>query len=194
MLTIETVDASDEEAFGRWCTVLSAALPVDEPHRVPLDPELERGIVPLPGDPYERWQHLVAMDGDEPVAAARVELSADSPDLAFFHLVVRPDRRRRGIGGTLLRTVERAALAAGCTTAMTETMQPAAAPPIPAMTFARAVGYRAGVRSVYRELDVPVPRLDELDPGPVPGYRIVTWSRRGRRRGESRRGTGTRTR
>ncbi|TQS41004.1 GNAT family N-acetyltransferase [Cryptosporangium phraense] len=179
MLTVDAVDVTDEAAFRQWFSVRVRAHLADAPSLPATSFEEARSDLPRPGDPYDRWHHLIALDGSEPVGSARAELTCDNPDLAYLTVVVRPDARRRGVGSALLGALEDWSAEAGCTALIGDTMRPAGSA-VPGDAFAAEHGYRAGAVSVFRLLDVPeaLTRLDALDPGVPSGYRVVTWAER----------------
>jgi GNAT superfamily N-acetyltransferase len=170
-LTVETVDPRDESALRAWFSVVAAVNAVDEARAPQPDFDDLLGGIPDPADPYDRWRLWIALAGNEPVGAAKVEVSADSPQLVCMRLMVRPEQRRHGIGSALLAAVESWALAAGCALMNSETTQWAGAPSVPGIAFAERFGYYRGRITPRRELSPPA------DPGPlsIPGYSVRTW-------------------
>jgi len=124
-------------------------------------------------------QAWLATDDQTGSAAAwyRLELSdRDNRDIASLSMRVGRDKRRAGLGGSLLRHAARRAHAEGRSllTWMTRTQTPGS-------PFAAAVGARPGLVEVDRVLDVaaiPAGRLAELraQAGPAAaGYALISW-------------------
>jgi GNAT superfamily N-acetyltransferase len=144
-LTVQAVDPGDEAALRDWFSVQVAARPIDEPTGPAPDFDDVRGGLPAVGDPYQRCRLLIALAGSEPVGAARVDVSVDSPQLAGLRLAVVPDHRRRGIGSALLAAAESWAVTAGCAVAISESTQWRGQPPVAGAEFAARHGYAPSV-------------------------------------------------
>jgi GNAT superfamily N-acetyltransferase len=108
--------------------------------------------------------HWLAFEGGDPVGMARLSVDDDST-LAWLHLGVAPDRRRRGAGSALFRAARQAAhgRAIGGHHASTD-----------GAAFARALGACGEQRDVRSELDLRGVTLPE--PGLPPGYELRSWS------------------
>ncbi len=131
-----------------------------------------------------RVERVTALVGDEVVAQGTVNLPmADNPDLATMTVSVRPAHRRRGIGALLLADLEQRARAAG-RSVLQVSSQVAAGRVDPAVSFAAAHGYAAGLVELRNDLDVTPGEIDqvltllEAEAAAMPGagdYQLVTW-------------------
>jgi GNAT superfamily N-acetyltransferase len=159
---IERFEAGRDAGRVREChEIFRAAMAADDPE-VPVMPPrvfggwLKTGWV---GDPRETW--LVAgADGVE--GWYLLELPRrDNTHLASLTLMVRPGRRRRGLGTALLRHAAGRALADG------RRLLTGYAPDGSAgEAFARSAGAIGGLAEIHRMLD-----LDAADPGHLAGLR-----------------------
>lgn len=99
-----------------------------------------------------------------------VDLYVHSPTGAFAHVLVRPDRRREGIGTALLETVLRRCRELGVEAVHGQHATPAGA------RFAAKAGARDAQRVVKSVLYLPAAALPE--PQLPDGWRLATWLRR----------------
>jgi GNAT superfamily N-acetyltransferase len=182
------VEPRDAPRFDAWFGVVDAVMRRDRPDETAHLPEELRASA-LEGRPAadgspppdERRDLLMALDGDRPVAAVKLDLPlADNTHAAFFWLGVLPDSRRRGVGRAVLDAVVRRAVREGRGTLMTEIDEP---PELrgrsPGRGFAVAAGFSCALDEVRRDLPLPVPaaRLDALDEqarARAEGYRVFT--------------------
>ncbi|WP_400999156.1 GNAT family N-acetyltransferase [Agromyces sp. GXQ0307] len=161
----------------------------------------------LAADPYRARVALGAFDGDDLIGIAELEWERDDDDARTAYLAmlgVVPDRRREGIGSSLLRHAERVATGAGRPTvvlsadhgagravgaggaadAVLRAPQGDATIPAddPAARFAAAHGYALGQLDRISVLDIAGrgnefgSRLSRL--GPAAPYRVRTWTDR----------------
>ncbi|MGK5518822.1 GNAT family N-acetyltransferase [Micromonospora sp. URMC 107] len=122
------------------------------------------------GKPAERFGMLVAEAGDGIAGVARTGLLHESaePGLGFVNLVVRPDRRGRGVGSALLAAAEERLAGLGVRRAYARVDDEPAA-----LAFAERRGYRSGRRSVILGLDLARAVLPAA-PAPPAGVRLGT--------------------
>jgi mycothiol synthase len=132
-----------------------------------------------PGEPLRSTAEVIAFHRHQPRTHTSSHWLADGgaaalyvhgPTAAFLHLLVAPDRRRRGVGSALLeRVLERArALRVGALHAQHATPAGAA--------FAASFGFVDGQRIVRSLLDLQNAELP--DPDLPDGWGLVTWLRR----------------
>jgi len=116
-------------------------------------------------DQSEQLAYLVASLGGEPVGTAMVESWAD---LAFGHVVVVPERRRRGIGGALLAEIRERAGAFGETMLQMEVREsePESREFLEHRGFVQTGSEKA--------LALDLTQIEAPEVGPPPGVRIVT--------------------
>jgi GNAT superfamily N-acetyltransferase len=197
-VTIQPVDAYDEEAIAAWHGVLDAVDRADRPETADtwsLD-ELRAEMRQVSG--YWRRLAFVARDGDVAVGAAWLALSLqDNLHRAEIFAAVLPAHRRRGIGSSLLAHLEGVAREGGRTVAGSEADWPPTAGPEgaggPGPEFLRARGYEQVLLDVQRRLPLPVADdlLDRLAAdaaarvgehtlrswvGPVPDEHVAGWA------------------
>src|SRR5205085_3410086 len=113
-----------------------------------------------PPSTHER-HHWVAAD------AGFCSLYAHSPSATYVHLFVHPERRREGIGTTLLGAALAKARELGLASVLGWYATPVGA------AFADHFDAVAAQRDVRSLLDLHAARLPE--PQPRPGWRLVTW-------------------
>lgn len=116
-------------------------------------------------------QHYLAWDGETPVGTASVA-DQQSRGVPIVRDLVRPERRREGIGGALYAALSGWARERGATEAESWIDDAEEA----GVAFARALGFV----EISRELKVAL-ELDGYEPPPVdppPGIEIVTWAQR----------------
>lgn len=115
--SLAVVDARDRPE--QWAAVVATAFGLPPGYR----PVLER-VPSTPG-----WSALLALDGEEPAAAAAVWRA---PPAAYFGFAgTLPEHRGKGGHGALFAARIERALDAGCTTLVTETGEPRAEGPGP---------------------------------------------------------------
>ncbi|WP_320779523.1 GNAT family N-acetyltransferase [Streptomyces sp. CRN 30] len=120
--------------------------------------------------PDARTRSLVAEADGEVIGSAQIGLVHESPEpgQAYLNLYIRPDRRRRGAGGPLLRASEEHLTAAGATKLFSWALD---APENRA--FAERYGYRAGRSAHFLRLDLTAGSLPPLQ-DPPPGVELRT--------------------
>lgn len=176
-MDIERLDFADTGAVQECHDVLDAAHRADDPAGPRIAAQifayfLEHGWT---GDPGEGW---VARDTGVIAGWYRLALpDLENLDRARLTLIVRPECRRHGIGGQLLRHAAASAAGAGRAMLSSTTLDGSAGE-----AFARAAGARplfADVRRVLTISEVPPGRLDELRAEAeraATGYSLVTWT------------------
>lgn len=132
-----------------------------------------------PGEPLRGTGEVIAFHRHQPWTHTSCHWLADcgtaalyvhGPTAAFLHLLVAPDRRRRGIGSALLERVLERARALRISALHAQHATPAGA------AFATRFGFVDGQRIVRALLDLRNAELPEPDvPG---GWGLVTWLRR----------------
>lgn len=153
-------------AGGRDATPVAGLLRAAEPHLV-VTPTLLAWQAT--GKPAERFGMLVAETGDGIAGVARTGLLHESaePGLGFVNLVVRPERRGRGVGSALLAAAEERLAGLGVRRAYARVADAPAS-----LSFAEGRGYRPGRRNLILRLDLaatlPTP------PAPPPRVRLTT--------------------
>ena len=175
---IEQIDPRNEPALKAWWEVGRAA--TAERPGSPW-PAWEQSRVALPAhDPERELVLLAAIDGRTMAAAGMVILPrADNRHLGGVAVWVHPDRRREGIGSSLLVELEAVASGHGRTTLTAEGYVPPGGSG-PAEAFARARGYDVASRESIKELRVSdhLARRDALRDtvaAAVADYRVVTF-------------------
>lgn len=184
MISVLDVDPLGDALAG-WHAVVAASLQASRPDDVvpPLAETRAAALAGLPErDPSELVTVLLAVDGDHPAGAARVDVpQRDNHHLVYVDLHVAPDSRRRGVGTRLLDEVATRARAMGRTLLTTDLDEPPAlAGSSPGRAFLGRHGFECALTEVRRDLAVPVPpgRLATLEERTRPhsaGYRVVTW-------------------
>lgn len=178
-MRIVRYDPADEAAVRACHEVYQAAHLADEPFAAPMSARvlrywLDQGWT---GDPAESWY----VAGDKPGTAAawyRLEL----PDLenrqrAALTVTVHPERRRAGLGGTLLRHAAGRAAEQGRKILANGVLRGSAGE-----AFARHAGAAQGIEDVRRQHDLrAIPdgllaRLREKAGKAAVGYSLVTWT------------------
>ena len=170
-MEIREVDPFDEAAVAAWFAVVDAEQQASRPGEPGwLEHEqraaLQQGAA---ADADDRMLGLVAQDGDQVVAAARLDLPmSDNTHLCELQLVTHPQHRRRGAGRALWAEVERRVLALGRTTltAVSEEV-PGEEGRSASRGFGPVVGAEAIQVEVRRDIDLP------LDPAVVAGLAAV---------------------
>lgn len=129
----------------------------------------------LTSDAYA--EHVVLLGEDDGVAVGGAWVSfpqQDNRTLAYLHVFVVPERRRRGHGTALLAAVERLAAERGRAHGFAEASWAADADDGPGVAFARRHGYAVDLLDAIRALDLPA----EVVPAPWrDGYTPVVWRR-----------------
>ncbi len=107
------LDVADRAATQACHEVLRAALTVDDPPGPPISIRALRGWLEHPFDPIEAWC-VAGETGEGLLGWYFLELpTRENLDRASLNLFVHPSRRRRGIGGNLLRHAAERATANG---------------------------------------------------------------------------------
>jgi GNAT superfamily N-acetyltransferase len=178
-MRIERLAAESDAGRTAEChEILRAAMAIDDPDgprmsRRVFEGWLRKGWV---GDPKEAW---LAVEEDGGVAGwCALELpSRDNKHRCHLDIVVRPGRRREGIGLALLRHAARRAMAADRTLLLLGHVAEGSS----GEAFALRLGARPGVAEIPRTLDVgtvPAGRLAELRAkaeSAAAGYSLVFW-------------------
>ena len=170
-MDVREVDPADDEAFAAWFAVVDACQKDARPDEPGWLLQEQQGLA-LDGakpDADERRVLLAVVDGDEVVAAARLDLpQRDNLHLAEVLLLTHPAHRRRGAGRLLWQEAERRAAAAGRTSlnALSEEL-PGELGASPSRGFGPAVGLEAMQVEVRRDIELP------LDPAVVAGLAAV---------------------
>ncbi|MBB6629400.1 GNAT family N-acetyltransferase [Nocardioides sp. KIGAM211] len=188
MTDLVTIDPHDEQALLAWFEAEQASIDHDRPRPISRTWGALAGSARTPS-PYIRRELVAAVEGDEVVGVAELELPLrDNPHLAEVSVHVVPAHRRRGIGRLLFDEVDRRRRAAGRTTLLGELLLPdprerpaveVAGEVAAGMAFSTALGFT----SVHEEehLAMPLPadrvRADALRRA-TPGYEILTWRSR----------------
>ncbi|HEX2849497.1 MAG TPA: GNAT family N-acetyltransferase [Acidimicrobiales bacterium] len=154
--------------------VIAAEQVPDEPP-APLEETASRIRRP---NPSERVVHWLGRDaGGRAVGHARLEADlVNNPRLAWCHVMVVPDARRRGVGSALLAEGVRTAAALGRTTVGADTHQGVPGPELlaPLGFTPRLVGHRN--RLLLADLDRSlVERWIDAAPDRAPGYTLRFW-------------------
>lgn len=157
---LDAAVAADEELLALH-TLEMACSPPGEPFR---EPELSLAY-------YRHWPagtvRLRWLVEEERALAGSAALLIHGPSLVYAELLVRPDRRRGGIGTALLDTLRDAARANGVRSFFGHYWDEAGA------AFAAHAGARSDQRDVRSVLDLRSAALPEPD---VPtGWRLVSW-------------------
>jgi GNAT superfamily N-acetyltransferase len=177
------VDARDDDVLRRWHAVWTASALDLRPDDVtsPLVEVRAGALAGLPErDPTELVELVLAVDGGEPVGAARLELPLrDNTHLAFLEGGVAPSARRRGAGTALLAALAARAGGGGRTLLMAELDEPPGLPS-PGRAFLEHAGFACGLVELRRDLALPVPeeRLAALEARACEAaadYEVVTW-------------------
>ena len=170
-MRIEEVDAHDEAAFARWFAVVDAWQRAERPGEPGwLEHELREMAVYADGeDPDEQVVLLAAVDGEDVVGVARLDLPRrDNTHLCELLLLTHPEHRRRGAGRLLVAETEQRVRAAGRTTVTAISEEQAGQEGrSPSRGFGAAVGFDAVQVEVRRDVDLP------LDPTVVAGLAAV---------------------
>uniref|UniRef100_A0AAU2W2W9 GNAT family N-acetyltransferase n=1 Tax=Streptomyces sp. NBC_00008 TaxID=2903610 RepID=A0AAU2W2W9_9ACTN len=130
-----------------------------------------------------RVHALLALIGDEPAGAARLELPArDNTHLLSFRLAVSPELRENGVGSALHRAITTTAAREERTSLLTHLDLPTDGSGGPGVSFATARGYTLRNTELRQQLRLPVDedRLKHLStPAALAaGYRVISWSGR----------------
>lgn len=170
-MLIEKFDAAADQASARALyEVYAAGAPADSPGSPVMSARVWRGLM-FRGwcdEPRENWLARRAPAEAEPTEAGpaggpilggySLELpDRENLDRAALTLLVAPERRRTGVGGTLLRHALARAAELGRHTVTSEVMAGT-----PGDSFARAVGARASLVENRRTLDVAAIPGDRL--------------------------------
>ncbi|SCL69858.1 Acetyltransferase (GNAT) domain-containing protein [Micromonospora citrea] len=152
-------------AAPRDAVPVAGLLRAAEPHLV-VTPELLAWQAT--GKPAERFGMLVAEAGDGIAGVARTGLLHESaePGLGFVNLVVRRERRGRGVGSALLAAAEERLAGLGVRRAYARVADEPAA-----VSFAERRGYRPGRRNLILRLDLTVAL--PAPPAAPPGVRLI---------------------
>ena len=160
IVAVDPLDPTQAELFAGWRAVLEAStrLEYGDDHSVYSADEYR---AKFRNQHYERRTAWVAQVGGEVVGHLEVGLPLnDNTHRVDFTLAVHPDHRRKGIGSTLLETLERLAHDKGRTVLGVES-DVAAGHDDPAEGFAGRHGYLAAQRDLRSTLTLPI-RPDEL--------------------------------
>lgn len=180
-MDIERLDGADTAAAQGCETVWRAAARADWPDLAPFPSRafavwLRKG---MGGVPVETWLVRAAVTGDV-VGWHRLELpELENKQRASLHVVVHPEHRRQGIGGSLLRHAAERGAAAGRVTFDGEVSDGSAGD-----AFAAWTGATPGIAAAFRHLDlrkVPDGMFAGLRAGAdraSAGYSLVTWRAR----------------
>lgn len=146
-----------ERWFPPWHDALDAGLAAGRPHPT-LWTAAERLVVLRRDETSRASVVLVAVDQDEVVGAARVDLPLlDNLTLAEVLVAVPPAHRRRGVGTALMARLRRTAAAEGRTSLLAVTERPAWLDAWPGELFAADQGLTLRQRNLRRDLALPVP-------------------------------------
>ena len=171
-------DPADADALRGCLEVWQAAHVADDPLGSPksarvLGGWLQRGFG---GDPGEAW--FIPDPESDVIAWYRLALpDLENLDRALLHIVVHPDRRRRGTGRELLRHAAERAAAAGRVV-----MTGWARGESPGAAFAAFAGATPGQAEVRRVLDLrklpagKIAELRETAARAAAGYSLVSWT------------------
>lgn len=177
---IEGFDPGTEPDKADVCYRLYVeGLPIDDPHGPPMSEPVFTGWVSrgFGGEPREAA--LARGDSDGSVLGGYVlELPhRRNTHSGYLLVMVRPDERRRGYGGALLRHAARRAAAHDRTLLAGDSLIGA-----PGSAFATAVGSRAGVIAIRRVLDMAgiepgvLSKLRGKAAAAAQGYSLVSWT------------------
>lgn len=178
-MRIRQIDPGDDAAFGAWFAVYDAAQKHDQCGG-PWWLERESRVLHESTD-YRDVVLWVADDEGDVVGAAGLDMPLkDNPRLATIEIVVRPDRRRRGIGSALLRILEKQAAERGRTSLLVGVHGSSSDKPAAGMLFAERHGFTRRITDITRVQRPPfqMERLTELEREAMPyaaDYEVVTW-------------------
>jgi GNAT superfamily N-acetyltransferase len=192
-MLIEKFDAAADEAAGALFDVYAAWAPVDEAGGPIMSRRVWCGLIERGwcAEPRENW--LARAELAEPGGPAEPGRPAESRgpvlggyslelpdrenlDRAGLTLLVTPERRRAGVGGTLLRHALARAAELGRRTVMSEVLEGT-----PGDAFARTVGAQASLVENRRTLEVEaqprghLARLRASAEGAAAGYTLTSW-------------------
>jgi GNAT superfamily N-acetyltransferase len=158
---IEKFDAAADQASARALyEVYAAGAPVDEPGGPVMSARVWCGLIARGwcDEPRENWLARVAPAGGPILGGYSLELpDRENLDRAGLTLLVAPERRRTGVGGTLLRHALARTAELGRHTVTSEVLADT-----PGDSFARAVGAQASLVENRRILDVAAIPGDRL--------------------------------
>ncbi|HEY2521833.1 MAG TPA: GNAT family N-acetyltransferase [Streptosporangiaceae bacterium] len=178
-MLIERFDPEADEASTRaWYALYAAGAPVDEPGGPPMSPGVWMGLKAHGwcAEPRENWL-AVAGPGGALLGGYSLELpDRENQTRANLSLLVAPDRRRAGLGSTLLRHARARAAELGRRTTTSLVLEGT-----PGDGFARAHGAAAELVEARRTLDVAaipaghLARLRSSAEAAAAGYTLVIW-------------------
>ena len=178
-MRIRQIGLSDDAAFGAWFAVYDAAQKHDQcggPWRL----ERESRVLHESTE-YRDVVLWVADDEGDIVGAAGLDMPLkDNRRLATIEIVVRPDRRRRGIGSALLQVLEKEAAERGRTSLLVSVHGSVPGKPTAGMLFAERHGFTRRITDLMRVQRPPfqLDRLTELGREAQPyaaDYTLATW-------------------
>jgi GNAT superfamily N-acetyltransferase/RimJ/RimL family protein N-acetyltransferase len=178
-VNVQSLDLADTETIRACLDVQDAAMRADDPFEAPVSLELFRSrlMSSWTGAPAETW--IAAGDADGTVAGwYRADFpDLENPDRVSLELVVHPERRRSGLGATLLRHAAGRAAASG-RTVLDGFVQDGSV----GEAFARRAGATLGQTDVRRVIELAkIPagataRLRETAAKAAGGYSLVRWA------------------
>ncbi|HEX6234492.1 MAG TPA: GNAT family N-acetyltransferase [Jiangellaceae bacterium] len=178
-MRIRQIGLSDDAAFGAWFAGYDAAQKHDQCGG-PWWLERESRVLHESTE-YRDVVLWVADDEGDIVGAAGLDMPLkDNRRLATIEIVVRPDRRRRGIGSALLQVMEKEAAERGRTSLLVSVHGSVPNKPTAGMLFAEQYGFTRRITDVMRVQRPPfqLDRLTELGREAQPyaaDYTLATW-------------------
>ncbi|HEX5997367.1 MAG TPA: GNAT family N-acetyltransferase [Jiangellales bacterium] len=178
-MRIRQLGQGDDPAFGAWFGVYDAAQKHDQCGG-PWWLERESRVLHESTD-YRDVVLWVADDNGDVVGAASLDMPLkDNPRLVTMEIVVRPDRRRRGIGSALLHVLEKEAAERRRTSLLVGVHGVTLDKPTAGMLFAERHGFTRRITDIMRVQRPPfqLGRLIELEREALPyaaDYRLATW-------------------
>ena len=171
----------DDDSFADWCEVWAASARGDRPDEPPrpVSDHVALGRQLLqPGGSRDGTHRAAVVDGALVGALRLILPTLDNLTVAIVDVAVRPEHRRRGIGGVLLAEGIRLAEAHGRTELISEVDEPG--PGAAGRAFALRQGWTCDLLETRRDLLLPPDedRLSALEAGArnaSAGYEVVTW-------------------